>query len=229
MWGRSILSYLILMCGKLWMLEIVVCQLVVCQHGPRPTWASDITFPRKCGRGLCATEPWNLDKQNRYCGSQTAQPRGKTPAKFSEPWSESVQCFMWTPKGGTFAKFSRFQWLEKMRGRFKRRDLKEKGDERADFGAGFPPLSGEPAAGSVEPYRPVAGLGVQAVAGRKKGGTTGLTDFQFSGRYGVFWLAVETGSCCYFFPPPLFNVTWVHTVKVSKRLLFYTSPFIKSC
>lgn len=62
-----------------------------------------------------------------------------------------------------------------MRGRFKRKDPKERGDERADFGAGFSPLSGDPAAGSVEPHRPGPGFAVQDGDGRKKGGTSELT------------------------------------------------------
>lgn len=68
-----------------------------------------------------------------------------------------------------------------MRGRYKRKDPKERRDETADLGAELCPLPGEPAAGSDEPHRPVPCFTVQDVDGRKKGRTT------CSGKLPVQW------------------------------------------
>lgn len=57
----------------------------------------------------------------------------------------------------------------KMRGRFKRKDPRERKDETANPGAGFCAPPGEPAARSEEPHRPVPGFSVQDVGSKKKG------------------------------------------------------------
>lgn len=56
-----------------------------------------------------------------------------------------------------------------MRGRYKRKDLKERNDGTADTAAGLSPPLGETAAGLAEPNTPVPGFTVQDVGGRKKG------------------------------------------------------------
>ncbi|XP_038548695.1 uncharacterized protein zgc:113279 isoform X2 [Micropterus salmoides] len=55
-----------------------------------------------------------------------------------------------------------------MRGRYKRKDLKERNDGTADTAAGLSPPLGETAAGLAEPNTPVPGFTVQDVGGRKK-------------------------------------------------------------
>lgn len=69
-----------------------------------------------------------------------------------------------------------------MRGRYKRKDPKERKDETTNSGAtGFYPPPGEPTAGSEEPHRPVPGFSVQDVGSRKKGRTnySSKLPFQF--------------------------------------------------
>ncbi|XP_051255184.1 uncharacterized protein zgc:113279 [Dicentrarchus labrax] len=57
-----------------------------------------------------------------------------------------------------------------MRGRYKRKDRRQRGDRTTDLAAGLSPLPGELAAGLAEPHTPVPGFTVQDVGGSKKAG-----------------------------------------------------------
>ncbi|XP_070762044.1 uncharacterized protein [Enoplosus armatus] len=63
-----------------------------------------------------------------------------------------------------------------MRGRYKRRDPKDRNDDTTDLGAGLSPLPGETAAGSAEPHAPVPGFNVQDVGASEKGARCSIYD-----------------------------------------------------
>ncbi|KAM6987389.1 uncharacterized protein LKV04_010214 [Tautogolabrus adspersus] len=64
-----------------------------------------------------------------------------------------------------------------MRGRFKRRDQRERGEETTDFGAaGLSPLPGETAQGLAEAHTPVPGSTLQDVGDNKQGSRCSIYD-----------------------------------------------------
>lgn len=178
--------------------------------------------------------------QTHRCGSLTADPwRRTTQTNDSESHTqESSQYFTLNsshrkaelPFGHSSLIVTSFfrRTLSKMRGRYKRKDSRERRDETADLGAELCPLPGGPAAGSDESHRPVPGFTVQGVGCRKKGRTT------CSGKLPVQWQllrALARATCCW-----IWTLMWVSTLihfvisrEFQKRSSFYISPICNSC